>query len=137
MPKIWTLRQVLLLSSNQTAFTAHPCPIAALLTSTNFLIHSLHCRERYPNLDIEVDGGVGPSNIDIVAKAGANWIVAGSSVFKAVSIALLMLTVLRAGEHGPDRIRSQHHPVPQEVSSISKLRRRRGGASDSQGDQMG
>ena len=32
----------------------------------------------------QVDGGIGPGNIDTVAKAGANWIVAGSSVFKAV-----------------------------------------------------
>eukprot|EP00281_Chroomonas_sp_CCMP1168_P031803 CAMPEP_0206241932 /NCGR_PEP_ID=MMETSP0047_2-20121206/16779_1 /ASSEMBLY_ACC=CAM_ASM_000192 /TAXON_ID=195065 /ORGANISM="Chroomonas mesostigmatica_cf, Strain CCMP1168" /LENGTH=229 /DNA_ID=CAMNT_0053666901 /DNA_START=171 /DNA_END=857 /DNA_ORIENTATION=+ len=40
-------------------------------------------RDKYPDLDIEVDGGIGPNNIDIVAEAGANWIVAGSSVFKA------------------------------------------------------
>jgi hypothetical protein len=27
----------------------------------------------------QVDGGIGPGNIDTVAKAGANWIVAGRS----------------------------------------------------------
>lgn len=40
-------------------------------------------RKRYPSLDIEVDGGLGPSTIDIAASAGANCIVAGSSVFGA------------------------------------------------------
>jgi ribulose-phosphate 3-epimerase len=35
-----------------------------------------------PGLDIEVDGGLGPDTIDIAAAAGANMIVAGSSVFK-------------------------------------------------------
>ncbi|XP_050381910.1 ribulose-phosphate 3-epimerase, cytoplasmic isoform [Argentina anserina] len=38
-------------------------------------------RKKYPSLDIEVDGGLGPSTIDIAASAGANCIVAGSSVF--------------------------------------------------------
>lgn len=40
-------------------------------------------RERYPNLNIEVDGGVGPSTIDQCAQAGANWIVSGTAVIKA------------------------------------------------------
>ncbi|KAK3036451.1 hypothetical protein RJ639_030050 [Escallonia herrerae] len=40
-------------------------------------------REKYPSLDIEVDGGLGPSTIGIAASAGANCIVAGSSVFGA------------------------------------------------------
>ncbi|KAL6288231.1 hypothetical protein ACE6H2_012621 [Prunus campanulata] len=40
-------------------------------------------RERYPSLDIEVDGGLGPSTINAAASAGANCIVAGSSVFGA------------------------------------------------------
>ncbi|XP_021888264.1 ribulose-phosphate 3-epimerase, cytoplasmic isoform-like [Carica papaya] len=40
-------------------------------------------RSRYPSLDIEVDGGLGPSTIDVAASAGANCIVAGSSVFGA------------------------------------------------------
>jgi ribulose-phosphate 3-epimerase len=40
-------------------------------------------RAKYPSLDIEVDGGLGPSTIDAAASAGANCIVAGSSVFGA------------------------------------------------------
>lgn len=40
-------------------------------------------RKKYPTLDIEVDGGLGPSTIDAAAEAGANCIVAGSSVFGA------------------------------------------------------
>jgi len=42
-------------------------------------------RERYPGLDIEVDGGVGLANIDVAADAGANVIVAGTAVFAAQS----------------------------------------------------
>ncbi|KAK1833809.1 hypothetical protein QBC39DRAFT_278365 [Podospora conica] len=40
-------------------------------------------RKRYPNLNIEVDGGLGPATIDQAADAGANVIVAGSAVFGA------------------------------------------------------
>ena len=42
-------------------------------------------RARYPDLDIQVDGGLAPDNIDIAAAAGANVIVAGTSVYKAES----------------------------------------------------
>ena len=38
-------------------------------------------RERYPQIDIQVDGGLGPATIEAAATAGANVIVAGSSVF--------------------------------------------------------
>ncbi|XP_057481644.1 ribulose-phosphate 3-epimerase, cytoplasmic isoform-like [Actinidia eriantha] len=44
-------------------------------------VHAL--RKKYPSLDIEVDGGLGASTIDMAASAGANCIVAGSSVFGA------------------------------------------------------
>ncbi|KAK1764660.1 ribulose-phosphate 3-epimerase [Phialemonium atrogriseum] len=40
-------------------------------------------RKRYPQLNIEVDGGLGPGTIDQAADAGANVIVAGSAVFGA------------------------------------------------------
>lgn len=39
-------------------------------------------REKYPTINIQVDGGLSPETIDIAAQAGANMIVAGSAVFK-------------------------------------------------------
>lgn len=40
-------------------------------------------RERYPDMNIEVDGGINEQTIDQAADAGANVIVAGSAVFGA------------------------------------------------------
>ena len=40
-------------------------------------------REKYPDLDIEVDGGLAEATVDEAAEAGANVIVAGSAVFGA------------------------------------------------------
>lgn len=40
-------------------------------------------RRQFPNLDIEVDGGVGPATIDACAQAGANMIVSGTAVVNA------------------------------------------------------
>jgi len=42
-------------------------------------------REKFPELDIEVDGGLDLDTIDTAAQAGANVIVAGTSVFKSES----------------------------------------------------
>jgi len=42
-------------------------------------------RERYPEIDIEVDGGLSLDTIDVAADAGANVIVAGTAVFGAQS----------------------------------------------------
>ena len=39
--------------------------------------------ERNLNVDIEIDGGVGLQNAEAILKAGANVLVAGSSVFKS------------------------------------------------------
>ena len=83
-------------------------------------------RARYAALDIEVDGGLGPANIDQAAKAcphhvprrdeqqaGANMIVAGSSVFggdpRAV-IALLRASVERLGNGRCDGAAQPHTP---------------------------
>lgn len=40
-------------------------------------------REKYPDLPIEVDGGLSEKTVDQAADAGANVIVAGSAVFGA------------------------------------------------------
>ena len=40
-------------------------------------------RKRYPDLNIEVDGGLSEKTVDTAADAGANVIVAGSAVFGA------------------------------------------------------
>lgn len=61
-------------------------------------------RHNYPNLNIEVDGGVGPSNIDKCACAGANWIVSGTAVVNAPNpeqvISSLKATVQKAVDGG-------------------------------------
>jgi len=64
----------------------------------------LALRTDHPNLDIQVDGGLGPATIDAAAAAGANLIVAGSSVFKpgidqSEPITLMRRSVLKLG-HG-------------------------------------
>lgn len=50
-------------------------------------------RKDYPNVEIQVDGGVNAETVKVCAKAGANIFVAGSAVFKsenpAETIALL------------------------------------------------
>lgn len=55
-------------------------------------------RAKFPALDIEVDGGLGPSTIDAAAKAGANMIVAGSSVFRAEDPAAVILELRHSVE---------------------------------------
>merc|ERR1712134_248244 len=47
-------------------------------------------RAACPSLDIQVDGGLSPTTIQHAAKAGANWIVAGSAVFKSTDPADVM-----------------------------------------------
>ncbi|KAJ6575004.1 ribulose-5-phosphate 3-epimerase [Mycena capillaripes] len=57
-------------------------------------------RARFPDKDIEVDGGVGPKTIDACAHAGSNVIVAGTAIFGAPNpdevIASLKATVATA-----------------------------------------
>lgn len=42
-----------------------------------------HYRQKLPEIDIQVDGGIGLENIVVAAQNGANCFVAGSSVFGA------------------------------------------------------
>ena len=42
--------------------------------------------EKNLNVDIQVDGGIGPDNIHLVTEAGANIIVAGSAIFNSKNI---------------------------------------------------
>lgn len=55
-------------------------------------------RERYPELPIEVDGGLSEKTIDTAADAGANIIVAGSAVFGAEDPAAVITTLRDAVE---------------------------------------
>lgn len=38
-------------------------------------------REKYPTMDIQVDGGLSPKTVDMASRAGANVIVAASAIF--------------------------------------------------------
>lgn len=53
-------------------------------------------RAARPELNIQVDGGLGASTIDVAAAAGANVIVAGTSVFKSADPAAA-IAQLRSG----------------------------------------
>lgn len=55
-------------------------------------------RDRYPKLDIEVDGGLGEATIAEAADAGANVIVAGSAVFGAKDPAAVIIKLREAVE---------------------------------------
>ena len=47
-------------------------------------IEKIH--QKYPNLDIQVDGGLNLKTTELASKAGANVIVAGSHIFKSNNI---------------------------------------------------
>jgi ribulose-phosphate 3-epimerase len=70
-------------------------------------------RTKYPDLDIEVDGGIGPDNIDTCAAAGANWIVAGSSVFKSKNPSETIIKMKRSIEkHGNGKSEAELSKLP-------------------------
>ncbi|RKP20984.1 ribulose-phosphate 3-epimerase [Rozella allomycis CSF55] len=57
---------------------------------TSCLSKVAYLRERYPDLDIQVDGGLSMDTIDAAVKAGANVVVAGSAIFKANSLSQMI-----------------------------------------------
>jgi ribulose-phosphate 3-epimerase len=60
-----------------------------------------------------VDGGLGPSTIEAAAKAGANMIVAGSSVFNSASSAQVIATLRRSVEKfGQGKSDAELTPLP-------------------------
>ena len=64
-------------------------------------------RARYPDLDIEVDGGVGPKTIDRCADAGANVIVAGTAVINHPDPREVILLLRKECERAQERIRNE------------------------------
>jgi len=69
-------------------------------------------REKHPELDIEVDGGLKPSTVDEAAKAGANMIVSGSGVFKAPDMAEAISAMKRSVErHGQGKADAELSPA--------------------------
>jgi ribulose-phosphate 3-epimerase len=52
-------------------------------------------RSLHPHMDIQVDGGIDLKNIEAVSRAGANMIVAGSSIFKAAAPAETIASMKR------------------------------------------
>ncbi|KAI6047721.1 ribulose-5-phosphate 3-epimerase [Pisolithus marmoratus] len=53
-------------------------------------------RARFPNKDIEVDGGVGPKTVHSCAEAGSNVIVAGTAIFHADDPEEVIMTLKNA-----------------------------------------
>lgn len=51
-----------------------------------------------PETDLEVDGGIGPANVEMPVNAGANVIVAGSAIFKADDAEEVIMEMRRAAK---------------------------------------
>ncbi len=63
-------------------------------------------------IELEVDGGVGAGNVELVLEAGANVIVAGSAVFKdPAKNAAEMMSILKSGIEYITQKRSAGKPV--------------------------
>lgn len=58
-------------------------------------------RRKFPSIDIQVDGGLDPDTVVEAAAAGANVIVAGSSVYRAKSAADIIAKLHRAPNLSP------------------------------------
>ena len=54
--------------------------------------------ERKLGFAIEIDGGVGPENIAQIARAGVDWVVVGTSVFRAPDPAQAIRDMLKTAD---------------------------------------
>ena len=57
-----------------------------------------YLREHFPNLNIQVDGGLSPTTIDTATAAGANVIVAASAIFDSKDRQLVIQTLRNSVE---------------------------------------
>jgi ribulose-phosphate 3-epimerase len=79
-------------------------------------------RRAYGNLGtalLQVDGGLGPSTVDVAAAAGANMIVAGSSVFSSPDPAAVMALLRESVEKHQGRKRPKHEDAKEEAQPSS------------------
>lgn len=63
----------------------------SFMHSTMLKIRQL--REKCPDLDIQVDGGINTDTVSVAGEAGANVFVAGSAVFKSEDPAMMIKTL--------------------------------------------
>lgn len=75
----------------------------ALIPETLDKVHALrrYASERGIELDIEVDGGIKPENVGLATSAGANIIVAGSSIFKSQKTRTVIQTMKEVAANNP------------------------------------
>jgi len=95
----------------------------------NMMPKILQLRTEHPDLDIGVEGGLNPSNIDKPAKAGANMIVAGSALFKpGKDPAEAILALRRSVEENGRGVQTEiaiNVPSPAKLRLASAAERRR------------
>lgn len=71
-------------------------------------------RARFPSLQIQVDGGLGPSTIERAASAGATIIVGGTSVFKSPDAAIA-ISALRSPVDAAIKAGITNSPSPEHL----------------------
>ena len=81
------------------------------------LLQVAELRARFPDLDIEVDGGVGPKTIDRCADAGANVLVAGTAIFNAEKPQEVISFLRQRCEEAQTRIQAEREQILFDPSS--------------------
>ncbi len=67
-------------------------------------VHAL--RAKFPELEIEVDGGINPETSERASEAGANILAASSAIFKAKNIPEAVQTIYESGIRGRNKSQS-------------------------------